>query len=174
MAISVMMLELHFVNASQQMDVTEAMPRALPELREGRDGRRAKARVSFQKASWKMALELGLEQFHVWSREAIEANGDGTGRSSGASTLSFRFGEKATRGGRTQPRPVMGSGQQNPGQVSWGQVCSNRTTSINLISSGKERLEKEPQVSPLPLLPRCLPEGIASPDPPYPVCLFCL
>lgn len=42
--------------------MTEAMPRALSELREGRRGRRAKASISFQKASQKMTLELGLEQ----------------------------------------------------------------------------------------------------------------
>lgn len=40
-----------------------------------------------------------------------------------------------------------------------------------MLSSGKERLEKEPQVSPLSLLPRCLPEGI-HPDPPYAVSFF--
>lgn len=51
--------------------------------------------ISFQKASWKMALELALEQFHVWSGEAIEANRDRMGRSPGASTLSVRFGVKA-------------------------------------------------------------------------------
>lgn len=50
------------------------MPRALHELREGSDGKRAKARVSFEKASQKMALELGFEQIHVRSWEDIEAN----------------------------------------------------------------------------------------------------
>lgn len=38
------------------------MPRALHEVREGSDGKRAQARVNLEKASQKMILELGFEQ----------------------------------------------------------------------------------------------------------------
>lgn len=75
------------------------MPRALHELREGRDRKRAKARVGLQQASRKMALELGLEQSFLRGvgrtyRQTV------TGRHREVSTLNFgghgsRFGVRA-------------------------------------------------------------------------------
>lgn len=48
------------------------MPRALHELREGSDGKRAKARVSLEKASQKKALELGFEQRFMYGVGKIQ------------------------------------------------------------------------------------------------------
>lgn len=64
------------------------MPRGLYELRERRDGKSAKARVSLEKASEKMALELCLEQiFPYGDGEDIEA--DGHRLRPGVSTVKF-------------------------------------------------------------------------------------
>lgn len=52
------------------------MPRGLHELRERRSRKRAKARVTLEKTSEKMALELGLERIFMYGDgEDVEANG---------------------------------------------------------------------------------------------------
>lgn len=97
MAIIVTLPKPQFVNVSQQMDgctwtresdkqtiITQcagydrAMPRGLHGLREGRAGKRAKARVSVEMASWKMAVEWGLEQSSMYGLgKVLEADRNG-------------------------------------------------------------------------------------------------